>query len=99
MLKGENKLAEIDLEVEPKNWLHPSKLVTVCESGNIKQSTVNIFTDGSKNKARVDSGIAIFVGEKFTQQFKFKLSCRCTNNQAEQLAIVKALDAIAGGVP
>ena len=30
---------------------------------------------------------------------KFKLSSICTNNQAEQLAIVKALDAIAGGVP
>ena len=62
-------------------------------------STVNIFTDGSKNETGVCSGIAIFLGKKLTQQLKFKLSSRCTNNQAEQLAIVKALDTIAGGVP
>ena len=30
---------------------------------------------------------------------KFKLSSKCTSNQAEQLAIVKSWDAIAGGVP
>ena len=63
-------------------------------SSDIKQSTVNIFTDGSKNETGVGSGIAILI-----QQLKFKLSSRCTNNQAEQLAIVKSLDAIAGGVP
>jgi hypothetical protein len=68
MLKSKNKLAEIDLEVKRKKWLHPSKLVTVCESGDIKQSTVNILTDGSKNETGVGSGIAIFVGEKLTQQ-------------------------------
>ena len=37
-------------------------------SSDIKQSTVNIFTDGSKNETGVGSGIAIFVGEKLTQQ-------------------------------
>ena len=41
----------------------------------------------------------IYIGVELTQQLKFKLSSRCTNNQAEQLAIVKALDVIAGGVP
>ena len=53
MIKGKNKLAQIDLKVEPKNWIHPSKLVIVCESSDIKQSTVNIFTDGSKNEIGV----------------------------------------------
>ena len=40
------------------------------------------------------SGIAIFTGKVLTEQLKFKLADRCTNNQAEQLAIVKALEVI-----
>ena len=51
-----------------------------------------IFTDGSKSEQGVGSGVAIFTGKVFTEQLKLKLDDRCTNNQAEQLAIVKALE-------
>jgi ribonuclease HI len=40
------------------------------------------------------SGVAVFTGKVLTEQFKFKLDNRCSNNQAEQLAIVKALEVI-----
>ena len=53
-----------------------------------------IFTDGSKSEQGVGSGVAIFTGKVFTEQLKLKLDDRCTNNQAEQLAIVKALEVI-----
>jgi ribonuclease HI len=42
----------------------------------------------------VGSGVAVFTGNVFTEQLKFKLDNRCSNNQAEQLAIVKALEVI-----
>ena len=40
------------------------------------------------------SGVTIFTGKKLVEQFKFRLDDRCTTNQAVQLAIVKALEAI-----
>ena len=42
----------------------------------------------------VGSGVALFIGTKLALHEKFKLDNRCSNNQAEQLAIRKALDEI-----
>ena len=53
-----------------------------------------IFTDGSKCEQRVGSGVAVFTGKVLTEQLKFKLDNRCSKNQAEQLAILKALEFI-----
>jgi len=50
--------------------------------------------DGSKSEQGVGSGVAIFTGRVLTKQLKFKLDNRCSNNQAEQLAIVKGLKVI-----
>jgi ribonuclease HI len=38
--------------------------------------------------------VAIFVGKELKAQLKFKLDNRCSNNQAEQLALAKALEVI-----
>jgi len=38
--------------------------------------------------------MAIFVQQKLAVQLQFRLGNRCSNNEAEQLAIVKALEAI-----
>jgi ribonuclease HI len=51
-----------------------------------------MVTDGSKSEQGVGSGVAVFTGNVLTEQLK--IHNRCSNNQAEQLAIVKALDVI-----
>jgi ribonuclease HI len=38
--------------------------------------------------------VAIFIGKKIVAQIKLRLDSRCSNNQAEQLAIIKTLEAI-----
>ena len=38
--------------------------------------------------------MAIFVGKELAVQLKFKLDNKCSNNQAEQLAIFRALEVI-----
>jgi ribonuclease HI len=38
--------------------------------------------------------VAIFVQQELALQLQFRLEIKCSNNQAEQLAIVKALEAI-----
>jgi len=55
---------------------------------------IQIFTDGSKNEHGVVSGTTIYLQNKLKHHMKHKLHKRCSNNQAEQMAIVKALQAI-----
>jgi ribonuclease HI len=42
----------------------------------------------------VGYGVAVFRGKALTEQLKFKLDKMCSNNQAERLTIVKALEAL-----
>jgi ribonuclease HI len=55
---------------------------------------MHAYTDGSKTQHGVGSGVALYIGTVLALQEKFKLDNRCSNNQAEQLAITKALEAI-----
>lgn len=85
-----------DQEVELKNWPHPADVVKIIEDNGYNEQTIQVYTDGSKNEYGVGSGVAIFVSNELKAQHKFKLDNRCSNNQAEQLAIVKALEIIEG---
>jgi ribonuclease HI len=55
---------------------------------------MQIFTDGSKTEYGVGVGIPIFIQNKLAHQLSYTLHNRCSNNQAEQLAIVKAVEKI-----
>ena len=55
---------------------------------------IQIFTDGSKSAQGVGVGIAIFIHNKLVQQRRLTLHSKCSNNQAEQLAIVKTMETI-----
>ena len=55
---------------------------------------IQAYTDGSKNEQGVGSGVVIFTSKELTAQIKLELDSRYSNNQVEQLAIVKALEAI-----
>ena len=85
---------QLDHEVEPKDWTHPADSVKINEQKEGNEHTIQIFTDGSKNERGVGSGTAIYTKNKLTHQIKDKLHDRCSNNQAEQMAIVKTLQAI-----
>jgi ribonuclease HI len=43
----------------------------------------------------VGSGTVIYTGSKIATQIKSRLDSKCLNNQAEQIAIIKALEAVA----
>ena len=59
---------------------------------NEETSTITIFTEGSKSEQGVGAGVAIFRSGKHIKSLKYRLNKRCNNNQAEQLAIVRALE-------
>jgi hypothetical protein len=90
-----NHEQQIDKAENPRNWLHPADIISVNDTKDVgKDQLWHIFTGGSKSEQGVGFGFAVILGKFLTEQFKFKLHDRCLNNQAEQLAIVKAFEVI-----
>jgi ribonuclease HI len=80
--------------MEVKHWTHPANTVEIIDSPEDRKHNIHIYTDGSKNEQGVGSGIAIFIDNKVTDTKQYRLNERCSNNQAEQMAILKALENI-----
>jgi len=83
---------KIGHEVQPKDWLHPADTVKITEQ--LDEQDIRIYTDGSESGHGVGTGIAIFIQYELAHQSRYTLHNSCSNNQAEQLAIVKALETI-----
>ena len=77
-----------------KHWLHPAVKISILRDNNEDNSTTQIFTDGIKSKEGVGAGIAVYRSGTHTKILKYRLNKRCTNNQAEQLMILKSLEYI-----
>jgi ribonuclease HI len=78
--------------MEVKNLNHPAKQVKIIEAHEESPQYIQGYTDGSKSEVRVGSGIAIFSGNNLKTTLKYRLHKHCSNNQAEQMAILKALE-------
>ena len=90
----ENQTQVLDSDVEIKLWQHPADEAKTIKAGKNMDHTIQAYTDGSKTRYGVGSGVALFIGTKLVSQEKYKLDNRCSSLQAEQLAITKALEAI-----
>ena len=87
-IKGSTKEeALVDSDKGVKYWHHPAETITFLTEDNEETSTIQIFTDGSKREQGVGAGIVIFKSGNLINSLKYRLNKRCTNNQAEQLAI------------
>jgi len=51
-----------------------------------------IFTDGSKIGEQVGAEVAIYTEKRLVRKCKYRLQNHCSNNQSEQVAILKALE-------
>jgi len=84
----------LDHEIEHQDWTHPADTVRITEQNETMEHIIHTYTDGSKTEQGVGSRIAIYINNKLTHQIKHKLNNGCSNNQAEQTAILKALHAL-----
>ena len=85
----------LDHENEPQEWTPPpADTVRIDDQNELTDHSIHIYTDGSKREHGVGSGIAICIKSELTYQIKHKIHNRCSNNQAEQTAIIKALRAL-----
>lgn len=94
LVKTKDAKETIDLALEYRSWAHPADFTRIIEKDANQCCPVEVYTDGSKSDDGVGSGIAIFVNKKLTCQIQLKLSNECSNNQAEQFAILSALESI-----
>jgi ribonuclease HI len=83
----------IDNDKLPKQWLHGARIITT-DNETDDPSPVNIYTEGSKSEQGVGAGIAIKRSETPTVKLMYRMDIRCSNNQAEAFAILKALEYI-----
>ena len=79
--------------MEPKNCPHPSNTNIIKNNRENNDDRFQIFSDGSKNES-VGVGIAIFIGNELREKIMVKLDNRCSCNQTEQLAILKASESV-----
>jgi len=83
-----NKKEQVDNNMEVK---HPADTITRMIEDTEEKSLIQIFTDGSKTEKGVGAGTAVFESGLHIKHIQCRLNKRCTNNQAEQLAILTAL--------
>jgi ribonuclease HI len=83
-----------DRDMGVKYWHHPAETINFLTESNEAASFIQIFTDRSKSELGVGAGIAIFRLGNHLKSLQYRLNKRCTNNQAEQLAILRALEYI-----
>jgi len=83
-----------DNNKEARLWQHPAEATIRTSEGNEEDSPLQIYTDGSKTEKGVGSGIAIYRSGQNVKTLQYKLNKKCTNNQAEQFAILKVLEYI-----
>ena len=84
--------ALVDRDMGVRHWHHPAETITFLTENNEETSTIQILTDRRKSELGVGADVAIFRSGKHTKGLKYRLNKRCANNQAKQLAIVRALE-------
>jgi hypothetical protein len=83
-----------DRDMGVKYWHHPAETINFLKENNEAASFIQIFDDGNKSELGVGAGIAIFRLGNYLKSLQYRLNKRCTNTQAEQLAILRAIEFI-----
>jgi hypothetical protein len=83
-----------DAPKDYRKWPHPAEAIEVKDKCDGMNYIIEIYTDGSKSENGVGSGFTIFIDGCLTFRLWYRLAQKCFNNQAEQLAIAKALEKV-----
>jgi ribonuclease HI len=81
-----------DTPLPANEWPHPARRVTIMETSETTTYPIEIYMDGSKDGSKVGEGVAMYWNKQLVKQCKYKLHNCCSNDQAEKVAISKALD-------
>ena len=73
-------------------WPHPAEIPPIRAPTEMPHNVINIFMDSRKIGGKVRAAAVIIKGDVVLHQSTNKLHGRCSNNQAEQVAILRALE-------
>ena len=73
-------------------WTHPARRVTIMETSAQTTYPTEIYTDVSKVGGKDGAVVAIYSDKWLVGQCIYRLQNCCSNNQAEQIAILKSLE-------
>ena len=76
MTKAEGTMYDRAMDI--RNWVHPSKHITIIEGQEKNTHSLQVYTDGSKNEESVGSGIAVVAGTNLitTQMYRLNGCCQ-----------------------
>jgi hypothetical protein len=83
---------EWDKPLPANEWSHPARRADIMQTTDLKTYPTEIFTDESKIGDKVGAGVATYTDKRLVKQYKYRLQNHCSNNQAEQIAILKSLE-------
>ena len=92
--KASHNNIECDAPLQVRYWPHPAEIPLIRAATEIPHDVINIFTDGSKIGGKEGAAAVIIKHDTVLHQYKCGLHERCSNNQAEQVAILRALEQI-----
>ena len=85
---------QYDRDMELENWTHPATHIKTIEEEKESLHLIQAYTDGSESYLGVGAGGIIFLDNHNIKTMQYRLKEQCTNNQAEQMAFLKALECI-----
>jgi len=83
---------QYDRDMELENWTHPATHIKTIEWVEESLHPIQAYTDGNNSDFGVGAGVVIFLDNNIIKTMQYRLNARCSNNQAEQMAILKALE-------
>jgi hypothetical protein len=83
---------EYDAPLEVRYWPRPAEIPLITAPTEISRDVINIFKDCSKIGGKVGAAAVIIQDDTVLHQSQYKLNEKCSNNQAEQEAILTALN-------
>ncbi|KAJ4431155.1 hypothetical protein ANN_19750 [Periplaneta americana] len=83
---------DYDRPLQVRYWPHPADRIAIGEVKNSFTYAGEIYTDGSKIQEKVGAAAAFYKQGTLIHTMKNRLHSDCSNNQAEQMAILKAIE-------
>ena len=71
---------------------YPTRHLNIMEIRDSTPYSTKIYTNGCRIRGKVRAGVSIYVDQVLKRQCKYKLQNCCSNNQAQQIAILKSLE-------
>ncbi|KAJ4430157.1 hypothetical protein ANN_22367 [Periplaneta americana] len=92
--RATHKNIEYDAPLEVIHWPHPAEEPLIRSPMDDTANKIDIYTDGSKIGGKVGAAAVIIQNDMIIHRSKYKLHEKCSNIQAERIAILTALQHI-----